>query len=201
MQFLSKEKAHGKKGDESPIKFVGDPDDNEDTDYANSFVAIDINSASKETLISSLQLLLNCIMPSLDHNIVNTHVEFCRVSIVFLAFAYAYRSHYDTSVQLAADDYRKRMKMENTVKHVGWKDSIHDFVSSLTFDRFGKNSPGNLDKLLKITTVSSKWSSIVTEKSKLPVWRTELEYKSYTSARKGLYERHKEFLTSIGFKL
>lgn len=66
-------------------------------------------------------------MPSLDHNIVNTHVEFCRLSIVFLAFVHWYRMEFDQSVKLVADDYRKRMQSRAKLncEENGWKETGH----------------------------------------------------------------------------
>lgn len=166
------------------------------------FNDIDINSAPKKDIIQNLQILLDCVMPSLDHSILNTHVEFCKVSIVFLSFVHWYRMHFDTSVKLRPDEFRKRMQTMTKThgENEGWKETLLEFLGKLTYDKFGRNSPNDINKPLKITRSSTKWTSTVSEKTKLPPWKTELEYKSYVGTRKGLYFRHKEFLQSIGFK-
>eukprot|EP00557_Chaetoceros_sp_GSL56_P002704 CAMPEP_0176498916 /NCGR_PEP_ID=MMETSP0200_2-20121128/12616_1 /TAXON_ID=947934 /ORGANISM="Chaetoceros sp., Strain GSL56" /LENGTH=445 /DNA_ID=CAMNT_0017897235 /DNA_START=263 /DNA_END=1597 /DNA_ORIENTATION=- len=136
------------------------------------FNVIDINVAPKKDILQNMQILLNCVMPSLEHNIVNTHVEFCKVAIVFLSFVHWYRMTFDTSVKLGADEFRKRMQSMTKVhgEQVGWKETINEFVKHLSFDKFANNNPNDINKLLKITKSYTKWTSIVTEKSKLPTW-------------------------------
>jgi len=175
---------------------------NVENESCNTFTSMDINIAPKKDILQNIQELLNSDMPSLDHNILNTHVEFCKVSIVFLSFVYWYRMAFDTSVRLGADDFRKRMQSMSKMsgEHDGWKETLHEFLNGLTFGKFYNNTPNDIKKLVKITQSYTKWTSTVTEKVKLPTWSTELEYKSYKGPRKGLYVKHKDFLQSIGFK-
>jgi hypothetical protein len=48
-----------------------EPSDIESKQGNAMFNYIDINSAPKKDIIQNLQILLDCVMPSLDHNILN----------------------------------------------------------------------------------------------------------------------------------